>query len=232
MSRCKVSITAPQGQYIVCRSTPLIWGHMIDLYTFETSNGLRAAVILEECGLPYRVHRVDLTKGEHKSPEFLNINPTVAIPAIVDHDGPGGAPLKLSQSGAIVLYAAEKAGKFVPADPVRRALAMQWLMLSLTDAARASTSIFLCSTVVPDKSPANVAYFEEQTLRYLRVADARLAGREFLADELSIADFALYPLYAVRKALVDKAGDLLELTRWGDAIGARPGVVRGMRTVE
>src|SRR4030095_2414499 len=163
--------------------------YMIDLYTFETSNGQRAAIILEECGLPYRVHRVDLTKGEQKSPDFLNINPTGAIPAIVDDDGPGGAPFKLSQSGAIVLYAAEKAGKFVPADPVRRALAMQWLMLAVTDAARASTSIFLCSTVVPDKSPANVAFFEEQTLRYLRVADARLTGREFLADELSIADF-------------------------------------------
>jgi GSH-dependent disulfide-bond oxidoreductase len=207
-------------------------GYMIDLYTFETSNGHRAAIILEECGLPYRIHRVDLTKGQQKSPEFLNINPTGAIPAIVDHDGPGGAPLKLSQSGAIVLYAAEKAGRFVPADPARRAMAMQWLMLALTDAARASTSIFLCSSVVPDKSPGNVAYFEEQTLRYLRVADAHLKGREFLADELSIADFALYPLYAVRKGLVDKAGDLPQLTRWGSSIGARPGVDRGMRALE
>ena len=205
---------------------------MIDLYTFETSNGQRAAIILEECGLPYRVHRVDLIKGEQKSPEFLNINPTGAIPAIVDHDGPGGAPLKLSQSGAIVLYAAEKAGKFVPADPLRRVVAIQWLMLALTDAARASTSIFLCSSVVPDKSPANIAYFEKQTLRYLRVADARLADRDFLADELSIADFALYPLYAARKALVDKAGGLEALARWGEAIAARPGVARGMRTVQ
>jgi GST-like protein len=204
---------------------------MIDLYTFETSNGQRAAIMLEECELAYRVHRVDLGRGEQKSPDFLNINPTGAIPAIVDHDGPGGAPLKLSQSGAIVLYAAEKAGKFVPKDPVRRAVAMQWLMLAVTDAARASTSIFLCSSVVPDKSPANVAYFEEQTLRFLRVADARLKGRDFLADELSVADFALYPIYAVRRTLVDKAGDLRELTRWVAALAARPGVARGMRAV-
>jgi len=204
---------------------------MIDLYTFNTSNGHRASIILEECGLPYRVHKVDLAKGEQKAPEFLNINPAGAIPAIVDHDVPGG-PLKLSQSGAIMLYAAEKTGRFLPTDPARRAQALQWLMLAVTDVARASTSIFLSSAVLPDKSPANVAYFEEQTLRYLRVAEARLAGRDFLADELSVADFALYPLYAVRKALVDKAGDLPELTRWSAALAARPGVDKGMRAAD
>ena len=204
---------------------------MIDLYTFNTSNGHRASIILEECGLPYRVHKVDLAKGEQKAPEFLNINPAGAIPAIVDHDVPGG-PLKLSQSGAIMLYAAEKTGRFLPTDPARRAQALQWLMLAVTDVARASTSIFLSSAVLPDKSPANVAYFEEQTLRYLRVAEARLAGRDFLADELSVADFALYPLYAVRKALVDKAGDLPELARWSAALAARPGVDKGMRAAD
>lgn len=205
---------------------------MIDLYTFGTSNGQRAAITLEECGLPYRVHKVDLAKGEQKAPEFLNINPAGAIPAIVDSDGPDGAPLKLSQSAAIMLYAAAKSGSFLPEDPARRAVALQWLLLAVTDVARASTSIFLCSTIVPDKSPANVAYFEEQTLRYLRVTDARLADREFLADELSVADFALYPLYAVRKALVDKAGDLPALTRWGAALAARPGLARGMRACD
>ena len=204
---------------------------MIDLYTFNTSNGHRASIILEECGLPYRVHKVDLAKGEQRAPDFLNINPAGAIPAIVDHDVPGG-PLKLSQSGAIMLYAAEKTGRFLPTDPARRAQALQWLMLAVTDVARASTSIFLSSAVLPDKSPANVAYFEEQTLRYLRVAEARLAGRDFLADELSVADFALYPLYAVRKALVDKAGDLPELTRWGAILAARPGVDKGMRAAD
>jgi GST-like protein len=205
---------------------------MIDFYTFATSNAQRVGIMLEECDLPYRAHKVDLTKGEHKAPEFLNINPTGAIPAIVDSDGPDGVPLKLSQSAAIMLYAAAKSGRFLPKDPVRHAVALQWLLLSVTDVARASTSVFLCSTIVPDKSPANVAYFEEQTLRYLRVADARLADREFLADELSVADFALYPLYAVRKALVDKAGDLRALTRWGAALAARPGLARGMRACD
>jgi GST-like protein len=205
---------------------------MIDFYTFGTSNAQRVAIMLEECELPYRAHKVDLTKGEQKAPAFLNINPAGAIPAIVDSDGPDGTPLKLSQSAAIMLYAAAKSGKFLPQDPVRRAVALQWLLLAVTDVARASTSIFLCSTIVPDKSPANVAYFEEQTLRYLRVANARLADREFLADELSVADFALYPLYAVRKALVDKAGDLLALARWGAALAARPRLERGMRACD
>jgi GSH-dependent disulfide-bond oxidoreductase len=205
---------------------------VIDLYTFSTSNGQRAAIMLEECGLPYRVHKVDLTKGEQKTPQFLDINPAGAIPALIDPEGPGGAPLTLTQSAAIMLYAAEKTGRFVPGDPVRRAMALQYLMLAVTDVARASTSVFLCSAIVPDKSPANVAYFEEQTLRYLRVADARLAGREFLADELSVADFALYPLFAVRKALVERAGDLPELTRWGAAMATRPGVARGMHACD
>ncbi len=205
---------------------------MIDLYTFSTSNGQRAAIMLEECGLPYRVHKVDLTKGEHRTPQFLNINPAGAIPAIIDPEGPGGAPLTLTQSAAIMLYAAEKTGRFLPGDPLRRAMALQYLMLAVTDVARASTSVFLCSAIVPDKSPANVAYFEEQTLRYLRVADARLAGREFLADELSVADFALYPLFAARKALVERAGDLQELTRWGAAMAMRPGVARGMHACD
>ena len=202
---------------------------MIDLYTFTTSNGHRAGIVLEECGLPYRAHRVDLTKGEQKAPEFLEINPAGMIPVIVDPEGPGGRALVLAQSGAIALYCAEKAGKFLPRDPAARAIAMQWLMQALTDTARASSTVFLTSSLVPDKSEANVEFFTQQTLRFFRQADQRLRGRDFLADEVSIADFALYPLYAVRKDLIDEAGDLSELSRWGSAMAARPGVSKGMR---
>jgi GST-like protein len=202
---------------------------VIDLYTFSTSNGQRAAIILEECALPYRVHWIDLMKGEQNAPEFLKVNPAGAIPVIVDPDEPGGKPLTLAQSGAILLYAAEKAGKFVPVDPVRRLTALQWMLQATTDAARASSTIFLVSTLVPEKNAGNTAFFEQQCLRYMRHAEARLAGRDYLADELSIADFALYPVYAVRKALVDKAGDLPNLTRWAAALAARPGVTRGMQ---
>ena len=202
---------------------------MIDFYTFATSNGQRVAIMLEECGLPYRVHWIDLTQGQQSAPDFLAVNPAGAIPVIVDAEGPGGKPFTLAQSGAIVIYLGEKTGKFIPADPVRRLAALQWLLQATTDVARASSAIFLVSTLVPEKIPGNTAFFEQQCLRYLRSVDARLATRDYLADELSIADFALYPVYAVRKELVDRAGDLPHLARWGNALAARPAVARAMQ---
>jgi GSH-dependent disulfide-bond oxidoreductase len=201
---------------------------MIDLYTFDTSNGQRAAIALEECGLPYRTHRVDLAKGEQHAAPFLAVNPAGAIPAIFDPAGPDGKPLTLAQSGAIAIYAAEKSGRFLPRDPARRALALQWLMFAVTDCAAGSAMLYYESALLPDKSPANLAFCEQRLLRLFRVADARLADREWLADELSIADFALYPICAVRRKLVDAAGDLRHLARWMAALAARPGVVRGM----
>ena len=202
---------------------------MIDLYTAQSSNGQRAAVALEECGLPYRVHTLELMKGEQRTPEFLKLNPAGAIPVIVDPEGPGGAPITLAQSGAIAIYAAEKTGKFLPRDPVRRALAFQWLMFAITDAASASAMIFFESVLLPEKLPANLAFCEERLVKFFRVADGRLAGREWLADEISIADFALYPICAVRKAYIDNAGDLSNLARWMATTSERPAVAKGMR---
>ena len=203
---------------------------MIDFYTAATSNGQRVAITLEETGLPYRVHKLDLPKGDQKKPEFLAINPAGMIPAIVDHDGPGGKPLSLAQSSAIVMYLAEKSGKLLPADAARRAVARQWLMQACADCAAASSAIFLTSNAAPEKSPANVEFFEGRLLRFFRDADARLNGRDFLAEELSIADLALYPIYAARKGVADRAGNLVNLTRWGSTMAARPGVVKGMAT--
>jgi len=133
---------------------------MIELYTAQSSNGQRAAIALEECGLPYRVHKLELMQGEQRTPEFLALNPAGAIPVIVDPDGPGGAPLTLSQSGAIALYAAEKTGKFLPRDPARRAQALQWLMYGVSDVASASMMVFFESVLLPEKLPANLAFCE------------------------------------------------------------------------
>src|SRR5438067_13336755 len=108
---------------------------MIDLFTSATGNGRRAAVMLEECGLPYKAHKIDLTKGDNKQPQFLKMNPAGAIPVIVDHEGPGGKSIIVSQSGAILLYLAEKTGKFMPKDPAKRAHAYQWFMQAATDVA-------------------------------------------------------------------------------------------------
>ena len=201
---------------------------MIDFYTAATSNGQRVAIALEELALPYRLHKLELSKGDQKKPEYLAINPAGMIPAIVDHDGPDGKPLSLAQSGAIVMYLAEKSGKLLPADAARRAVARQWLMQACADCAAASNAVFLSTNIVPEKSPANIEFFENRLLRFFRDANARLNGRDFLSDELSIADLALYPIYAARKAVADRAGDLPNLTRWGAMMAARPAVVKGL----
>lgn len=205
---------------------------MIDLYTAPTANGHRAAVILEEAGLAYRVHKLDLMKGEQRTAEYLAINPAGLIPAIVDYDGPGGKPVTLSQSGAIVLYVAEKVDRFIPSDAQRRAQAYRWFMHACVDCAATSGAIFQLANMVPEKSAANVEFFENRLLRFLRTCDQHLASAEYLAGELSIADFSLYPVYAARKALVERAGDLAHLTRWATLMAARPALAKGMRASE
>lgn len=201
---------------------------MIDLYMWGTGNGLRAAVALAECGLEHRVHKVDLTKGEQKRPEYLKINPAGQIPALVDGEGPDGTPLTLAQSGAIVLYIAEKTGKFLPKDPVRRAIALQWLMQACSDAAGTSGTVFQSENVAPEKVAANIEFFKSRLITHFRNADRQLAGREYLAEEFSVADIALYPVYALRKALADAAGGMENLKRWGETMAARLGVQKGM----
>lgn len=201
---------------------------MIDLYTASTGNGRRATIALEECGLPYRVHRLDLAKGEAKTPEFLKINPAGAIPAIVDPDGPGGKPIMLAQSGAILLYCAEKSGRLIPKDASKRAEAYQWFMQATTDIAPTSSNIFYISTHVPVKDPANTAYFEQKLIGLFGVVDKQLQGRDYIAGECSIADIALYPVAAGRKALLDAAPGLANVKAWAARMAARPAVAKAI----
>ena len=200
---------------------------MLDFYTWDTSNGLRVAIMLAECGLPHRVHRVDLMKGEQRSADFLEMNPVGAIPVLRDSEAPGGA-ITLSQSGAIMLYLAEKTGRFLPSAGAPRALALQWFTFAITDCMLATSMMFHNSTLVPEKSQANVDYFAERLARYLGVIDARLAGREWLADELSIADFALYPIVHFRPEVVEQAGNPRNLVAWRERLKARPAVAKAM----
>jgi GST-like protein len=202
---------------------------MIDLYTGPTGNGQRAAIALEECGLPYKVTKYSLQKGEHKNPEFLKINPLGAIPAIVDHDAPGGKEIVLTQSGAIVLYCAEKSGKLLPKDPERRAQAFRWFMHASTDVAPNSGAIFFVGNMLPDKPQSAVEGFEKRLISHLRESDRRLGEAEYLAGELSIADIALYPIVAGRKALIEKAGGMTNLLKWFERMSARPGIQKGMQ---
>ena len=200
---------------------------MIDLYMWGTGNGLRASVALAETGLAHRVHKVDLTKGEQRTPEFLKLNPAGVIPVIVDQDGPGGKPLTLTQSGAIVVYCCEKAAKFIPTDPLRRARAGQWFLQAASDIGPTGGTVFQLEVAAPEKSPAIIDFFKKRLIAYFGHVDRHLAGRDYLADEVSFADFMLYPNYALRKAMLDGTG-MENLRRWAERMAARPGVQKGM----
>jgi GSH-dependent disulfide-bond oxidoreductase len=201
---------------------------MIDLYTAQTGNGMRAAVALAESGLPYKLHKLDLAKGEAKSPEYLKINPAAIIPALIDSEGPGGKPLTVTQSGAIVLYVAEKAGKFIPKDAAKRAETYRWFMQASTDVAPTGSALFQLNANAPEKSPAIIGFFEDRLVNMLKVIDQQLAGKDFLVGEVTIADLALYPAIAARKPMIEKAG-LANLLRWMATMAARPGVQKGMQ---
>lgn len=124
---------------------------MIELYSFGTGNGRRASIALEECGLPYVAHKVDIARGEHKAPAFLAINPVGRIPVIVDPDGPSGSTITINDSGAILLYCAEKSGRFIPSDPVRRMAALRWTFHAESDAGEPIAGLFRLSRL-PDLS--------------------------------------------------------------------------------
>jgi GST-like protein len=195
---------------------------MIDLYTAPTGNGMRAAVALAESGLAYKIHKLDLAKGEAKSPDYLKINPAATIPAIVD------AGKIVTQSGAITLYVAEKSGKLLPKDAGKRADAYQWFMQACSDVGPTGGALFQLNNAAPEKSPAIIGFFETRLVNMLKVVDGQLAGKDFLVGEFSIADVALYPAVAARKPMIEKAA-LSHVLRWMDAMGARPGVQKGMK---
>ena len=204
---------------------------MIELHSSNTGNGQRAALALEECGLPYKLTKYNLQANEHKSPEFLKLNPLGAIPAIVDRDAPGGKPAVLTQSGAIALYCAEKTGKLLPKDPAKRAEAYRWFMHATTDVQPASSAIFFVGSVLPDKPQSAVEGFEKRMLNHLRECNRRLGEAEYLAGELSIADIALYPVVNQRKALIEKAGDMSNLLKWYERMAARPAIQKAMKSL-
>lgn len=205
---------------------------MIDLYTAATSNGWRAAIMIEECGLPYRLRKIDMAKGEHREPEFLRLNPRGQIPVVVDDEGPGGQRLVLAQSGAILVHYALQTGLYLPQDGVARAHTLQYLFQATTDIAPASIALFAAERFVPEKVQSTIDFFSDRVLTHFRFVDQRLSRTAYLAgDEISIADFALYPVFWSRKNLLAEQGsDLINLKRWGLALSERPGIQRAMAT--
>jgi GST-like protein len=203
---------------------------MIDLYTGRTGNGQRPAIILEELGLPYRVHVLDLGKGDQRKPEFLRLNPRGAIPVVVDDDGPGGQRLVLAQSHAILLHYAMQEGRFLPTEPMARALCFQWVSHVASDAAPTSGVLFAVQNFVPEKSEANTQFFVDRLLTNFKYIDGRLGQVEYLAGELSIADFSLYPVYKARHDMIEGAG-LRNFQRWAKTMGARPALKKALEKV-
>ena len=199
---------------------------MIDLYTWTTPNGRKVSIMLEECGLPYRVHPVDISKGEQFKPGFLAINPNNRIPAIVDPDGPDGKPLALFESGAILIYLAEKTGRFYPQK--NKYIVLQWLMFQMGGVGPMFGQAHHFMRAKKDEIPYGSERYGAEAKRLYGVLDKRLSEAAFLADEYSIADIATYPWVARHEwHRVDLAA-FAAVKRWYDTIGARPAVARGM----
>ena len=203
---------------------------MIDLYAAGTSNGMRARIALEECGLAYKLHVIDLQKGEQKTPQFLALNPMGQIPVLVDAEGPGGKPVTISQSTAILLYAAEKSGKFMPKDPAKRPAMLQALMSASTDITPAFGSLFGLVRAKDPHAPS-IELFKDRMKAMFKVWDSFLAKRKYAAgDEVTIADFSLYPGYVRTKgAAADIVAGLSNLERWAGEMGARPAIQRALK---
>lgn len=200
----------------------------IQLYTWNTPNGRKISVALEEMGLPYTVHPVNLGKGEQRAPDFLKLSPNGRIPAIVDPDGPGGGPISIFESGAILLYLGEKTGKFLPADLRKRIPVLEWLMWQMGGFGPMPGQVhhFIALTNEQDRAYGLKRYSEE-TRRLYGVLDRRLADRDFVADEVSVADFAILGWAWRHERHQVSFDDFPNVGRWYERLMARPGVKKG-----
>lgn len=208
----------------------------IQLYSFATPNGVKASIALEELALPYEAHLVSITKDDQKTPEFLSLNPNNKIPAMIDPDGPEGKPLALWESGAILVYLAEKTGRLIPSDPARRYECLQWLFFQVGGIGPMFGQFGYfqkyAGRAIEDKRP--LERYRDETRRLLGVLDRRLEGRDWLlGDEYTIADIASFPWVRGLKVFY-QAEDLLGLnemrnvSRWLDRALTRPAVQKGL----
>lgn len=200
---------------------------MIDLYTAATPNGYKVSIALEELGLPYQVHELSFDLQQQKSPEFLKINPNGRIPAIIDRDNDNFA---VFESGAILYYLAEKTGKLLPDNAKGRSVALQWLMFQMGGVGPMQGQANVFYRYFPEKIPAAITRYQNETRRLYEVLNSRLEAVEYLAGEYSIADIATYPWVAIHDWSGVSVDGLPALQRWMDAIAERPAVQKGLRT--
>jgi len=202
---------------------------MIDVYSWATPNGHKIHIMLEETGLEYRVHPIDISAGDQFKPEFLAISPNNKIPAIVDSDGPGGTSLSLFESGAILIYLAEKTGKFLPIDPAGRYATLQWLMFQMGGLGPMLGQTHHFRVYAPQQIEYAVNRYTNEAKRLYGVMDKQLGKTAFLAgNDYTIADIAAFPWTRSWQNQGLDLADYPNVTRWHEAIAARPAVQRGV----
>ena len=204
---------------------------MIDLYTWPTPNGRKIHIMLEEVGLEYSTHPIDIRKGDQFEPEFLKISPNNRIPAIVDQDGPDGASYSLFESGAILMYLAEKTGKLMPEATAKRYRVIEWLMFQMGNVGPMLGQAHHFRAYAPDPIDYAIARYTNEAGRLYHVLDKRLGENEYLAGEYSIADIATYPWLQSYERQGQDINEFADLKRWFDTIEARPAVRRGNKVM-
>ena len=205
---------------------------MIEVYSWATPNGHKVHIMLEECGLPYRAIPVNIGTGDQFAPDFLAISPNNKIPAIVDPDGPEGAPISLFESGAILLYLASKTGRFLPASTTARYEMLQWLMFQMGGVGPMLGQAHHFRMYAPEKLPYAIDRYTNEAKRLYGVMDRRLAKSKYIAGaEYTIADIAVFPWLRSWKNQGIDWDDYPHLKGWFDEIGARPAVKRGVEVL-
>jgi GST-like protein len=201
---------------------------VIDCYTWKTSNGRKVTIMLEECALPYELHPINIGQGEQFAPSYVAINPNSKIPAIVDRDGPNGQPYTVIESGAILMYLAEKTGLFMPQEFAARYEVIQWLMFQMGGIGPIFGQVHHFKRAAKEQVPYAISRYMTECQRLYGVLNTRLEGREYLAGEVSIADFATLPWVFRHTWQEVDLDEYPNVKRWYDTLMARPALARGM----
>ena len=201
---------------------------MIDVYYWPTPNGHKVTIFLEETGTPYKIVPVNIGKGEQFAPEFLKFSPNNRMPAIIDHEGPGGKAISIFESGAILMYLAEKTGKLMPSETRAKYQVIEWLMFQMAGVGPMFGQRGHFMRAAPEKLPYAIERYTNESRRLLNVIDKRLGESEYLAGAYSIADIATYPWVVGTRREPEQLESRPNFKRWLDAIGERPAVKKGV----
>ncbi|HEX7928293.1 MAG TPA: glutathione S-transferase N-terminal domain-containing protein [bacterium] len=204
---------------------------MIELYSWPTPNGHKVHIMLEETGLPYEVNPIDIGRGDQFKPDFLKFSPNNKMPAIIDTDGPGGKRYPVFESGAILMYLAEKTGKFMPKDTAGKYAVIQWLMFQMGGVGPMLGQAHHFRQYAPEKIQYAIDRYTNEAGRLYRVVNTQLANSEYIAGDYSIADMAIYPWLQPWERQGQNLEDYPNIKRWFGLLGARPAVQKGMQVL-